>query len=221
MHRIASVFIVSFLIGSLAHAGERFEASKHYSSGDTYRAYARVVDVDPLVRRRLTDSPTQSCRWERPRHPAYAESERYRGAQPLAHRHHGVIPTIVGGLIATLMHLTATLWHQLGHAIAARRTGHPMMGVRLWLLLGASVYPHDEGDLPAAVHIQRALGGPIANLVLTILVGGVALILDPSNGVAWWLFVFWFLDNSLIFTLGALLPLGFNDGSTILHWLGQ
>ncbi len=30
--------------------------------------------------------------------------------------------------------------------------------------------------------------------------------------------LFFFLDNLLVLTLGALLPLGFTDGSTILRW---
>jgi hypothetical protein len=33
--------------------------------------------------------------------------------------------------------------------------------------------------------------------------------------------LFIFLDNLLIYTLGAMLPLGFTDGSTILNWRGK
>jgi hypothetical protein len=31
---------------------------------------------------------------------------------------------IIGGLAATILHQIAELWHQLGHAWAARRTGY-------------------------------------------------------------------------------------------------
>src|SRR5258706_3392362 len=61
---------------------------------------------------------------------------------------------ILGGLVAALLHLVAEILHQLGHAWAARRTGHPMIGVRLWGVLSTAVYPKDEPDLPAAMHIQ-------------------------------------------------------------------
>ncbi len=29
------------------------------------------------------------------------------------------------------------------------------------------------------------------------------------------------IDNLFIFTIGSLLPLGFTDGSTLLHWWGK
>src|SRR4051794_37395815 len=75
---------------------------------------------------------------------------------------------VVGGLAALALHWFSELVHHFGHAWAARRTGYPMIGIQLWGVLGSSVYPADEPQLPAAVHIRRALGGPIASLLLTV-----------------------------------------------------
>jgi hypothetical protein len=130
---------------------------------------------------------------------------------------------IIGGLMATVLHWVSELVHQLGHAWAARRTGHPMLGVRFgkWLLLGTCLYPPDEGTLPAAVHVRRALGGPASSLLLTVLAGLAALALRSTGGVLWWVGLFFFLENLGLFTLGAFLPLGFTDGSTLLEWWPQ
>src|SRR5690348_5018426 len=50
------------------------------------------------------------------------------------------VAAVVGGLIAVLLHWLGETVHQLGHAWAARRTGHPMIGVRFWWVLSASIY---------------------------------------------------------------------------------
>lgn len=125
---------------------------------------------------------------------------------------------VAGGLVAALLHFIGELVHQLGHARAAARTGYPMSGVRFWWVLGQSIYPRDEGDLPAPVHIQRALGGPTASLIMALIGGLIALALRAVGGMAWWVALFFFLDNLLVFTLGAFLPLGFTDGSTLLRY---
>jgi len=132
---------------------------------------------------------------------------------------------IIGGLAATVLHFVATLWHQLGHAWAARSTGHPMLGVRFGFLgvLASDIYPADEGELPPSVHIRRALGGPLGSLVLSAVALIIFLIINTgrSGGTIWWLAVFLFLENFVVFTLEIFLPLGFNDASTLLHWLRQ
>ncbi len=128
---------------------------------------------------------------------------------------------ILGGLLAILLHWISDLVHHLGHAFAARRTGYPMSGVRFWGVLGTSLYPPDEPELPGALHIRRALGGPSSSLLFTLLAGVVALAVRPLGGVSWWLAAFVFLDNLLVFTLGAISPMGFTDGSTILRWRGK
>jgi hypothetical protein len=93
-----------------------------------------------------------------------------------------------------------------------------MVGVRLWGVLSASVYPPDEPPLPRGVHVWRALGGPLASALLSALalIPPAAL---PAGGGLWWLVVFFLLDNALVFTLGALLPLGSTDGSTLVRLL--
>ncbi|MBW7885798.1 MAG: hypothetical protein H3C34_24840, partial [Caldilineaceae bacterium] len=48
-----------------------------------------------------------------------------------------------------------------------------------------------------------------------------ALVLSGSGGVGWWLLVFLAVDNLVVLGLGAFLPLGFTDGSTILNWWGR
>jgi hypothetical protein len=130
---------------------------------------------------------------------------------------------IIGGFILILLHYASELWHQFGHAWAANRVGYPMIGVRYWWILGTSVYPKNEPELPGSTHIKRALGGPVASFLLTI----IAFILTISVGnISGYTLLLWVLplitlDNLFFFTLGAFLPLGFTDGSTILRWWGK
>ena len=127
-----------------------------------------------------------------------------------------IIEAVALGLIGIVLHWVADISHQLGHARAARATGHPMVGIRLWGLLSSSIYPPDEPPLPPQVHIRRALGGPILSLILAVISGLLVLVL-PANSLFWLLALFFAAENFLVFTLGSFLPLGFTDGSTLLR----
>jgi len=130
------------------------------------------------------------------------------------------VGAILGGLAATVLHWFSEIWHNLGHARAAQNLGHPMAGVHLGdgLLLSRSVYPEDEPDLPPDVHIKRAMGGPANSLLLAMIAFAVTLLIGPTGGVVWLVALFVFVENLFVFCLGAFLPLGFTDGSTILKW---
>jgi hypothetical protein len=131
--------------------------------------------------------------------------------------HASLAAGILQGLIVVLLHWLADLLHQAGHAIAARSTGYPMSGLRLWFLLSSGLYPLDEPELPARTHVRRALGGPIMSLIVSIIAGGIALLMLNAGSPYTWIAVFAFLDNLLIFTLGAFVPLNFTDGGTLLR----
>ena len=128
---------------------------------------------------------------------------------------------ILFGLLSTLLHWLSEFIHHLGHARAAHRTGYPMTGVRAWFIFGQSLFPPDEPPLPGRVHIRRALGGPLASILLGAIAGASALLVSPTASFAWWILVVIMLDNWLINGCGALLPLGFTDGSTLLAWWGK
>ena len=98
-----------------------------------------------------------------------------------------------------------------------------MTGIRLgtYMLLGTSLYPDDEGELPGTIHIRRALGGPLGSLLFSIVAGILAIILFPITALAGMTAFFVSLINLLVFTLGAFIPLGFTDGSTLLAWWGK
>lgn len=129
--------------------------------------------------------------------------------------------SIVGGLVCAFLHFLSELFHQLGHAGAARRTGYPMRGIRFWGVLSSSLYPKDEPPLSGKIHIRRALGGPAVSFVATVVAFLILLIAQNSGGLFFWIALWFFLDNLLVFFLGAFLPLGFTDGSTILNWWGK
>lgn len=134
-----------------------------------------------------------------------------------------VLDSIFAGILATLLHWLGEIIHQYGHFLAAKAVGHPMNGLRLWTVLGMSLYPKDEGELPAGIHIRRALGGPAISFVVLLI------------GIALWYFVgsfspmlnfllLWIIgEQILIYAGGALLPINFSwltvDGGTILYWL--
>lgn len=128
---------------------------------------------------------------------------------------------IPAGALGALLHFASELWHQLGHARAARQAGFPMRGVHFWWLLGTSLYPKDEGVVPDEVHIARALGGPAASALLTTMAAALAVLLRPFGGVAALVAGFFALDNLLVFTLGAFLPLKSleTDGVILLRYL--
>ncbi len=131
------------------------------------------------------------------------------------------IQAVAGGFLAALLHYFGEVWHQIGHASAARRTGFPMRAVALGWFLGTSIYPAAEPELPARVHIRRALGGLPFSLALGAAAGLIFVLLSPEDGLAYWLAGFVCLENLLVFGLGALLPLGFTDGSTLMKYWGQ
>lgn len=131
------------------------------------------------------------------------------------------------GLAGAVSHWLSVYMHHWGHAWAARRTGHPMLGVEFggFLLLGRSLYPADEPELPGYVHMQRALGGPAVSMAIGMAAGAFLLLLqqpltDLERAIQ---FLLWFIffDNALLLGLGAFLPLGFTDGSTIRKYWGQ
>jgi hypothetical protein len=129
----------------------------------------------------------------------------------------GLVAALTGAVAATALMWLSELVHQLGHAIAARRTGHPMTGITLgrYLVLGTSVYPADEGELLPTVHIRRALGGPIASLIVSAVTLPIALALRPAGGADFAVAAFVFLLNFVAYTLQIALPLRFNDGEVL------
>ncbi len=133
----------------------------------------------------------------------------------------GLIAAFAGAVAATALMWLSELFHQLGHAVAARRTGHPMIAITLgsYLVLGTSVYPADEGELPPAIHIRRALGGPVASMIVSAVTLPIALALRPAGGAPFAVAAFVFLLNFVAYTLQVALPLGFNDGEVVWKYL--
>ena len=134
----------------------------------------------------------------------------------------GLLNVAVGALVLVALHWFNETWHNYGHFRAARSTGFPMDGVKLGtalLVFGTSVYPADEPELPAGVHLRRALGGPIANLALGAVGAVVTIVMAMTGSHFLWVGIVFTLENVLVFGIGNALPLGFNDGSTVLYWL--
>ncbi len=129
-----------------------------------------------------------------------------------------VTQALLGGFMATGLHWMSEFWHHFGHAQAAKQTGYPMSGICAHGPIAASLYPPDEPTLPGTIHLKRALGGPIASGILTLVMALVTLALRPIGGVYLIVSTLMFFENLFVFTLGAFLPLGFTDGSTILHY---
>jgi hypothetical protein len=124
--------------------------------------------------------------------------------------------SIMLGLVATLLHWTSVLLHHLGHFSASRTAGYPMSGILFGVfgILARDHYPADEPELLPAIHIRRALGGPIVSGLLSVI---FFLLLPLWAGNWYWLGLFILLENIFLFTLQVFIPFSFNDGGTILR----
>lgn len=132
-----------------------------------------------------------------------------------------LLESLIGGFVCSLLHFLSELIHHLGHAGAARNTGYPMRGVKFVHVLALSQYPRDEPELSGKIHIRRALGGPALSFLVSVIAFLILLIAQNYGGLFYWIALWFFLDNFLVFFLGAFLPLGFTDGSSILKWWGK
>lgn len=118
------------------------------------------------------------------------------------------------------MHWALNLVHNIGHWLAARRTGHPMLGVLFGekLIFGRSLYPDDEPALPARVHITRALGGPALSTLVGLALAVFTALIWVRAGDWRWIAAWATLESFAIFGPGAFLPLDFTDGGTLRKW---
>lgn len=134
----------------------------------------------------------------------------------------GTVAALINALLAVLAHWINTTVHHQGHFSAANVVGHPLRHVVYWGLIGTDIYPSREGELPPRLHIQRALGGPIASLLTAIPLAVVALAWFVIVGNVWWVLLFALVDIIAVYVVGAFIPLHFigleTDGSTLLKW---
>jgi hypothetical protein len=112
------------------------------------------------------------------------------------------------GLGYGVLLLIVSILHSVGHIIGGKWAGHPMDANLITATRHVNIYRGHQGHLPRRVHLGRALGGPVMNLVA----GAVALIVGQV------------VEGSLIDSFGminlvagllAFLPIPTIDGEVI------
>jgi Zn-dependent protease/predicted transcriptional regulator len=86
----------------------------------------------------------------------------------------------IEGLVASLLLLASILLHELGHAVAARRSGLEIQSVTLFVFGGVAEMAQDPAD--GRTEFRIALAGPLVSLGLAIAFGlaSVAPALGPA-----------------------------------------
>ena len=98
-----------------------------------------------------------------------------RGRFPAKAPGYSSVEYVAAAGIAALVFLGCVLAHELGHAVVARREGIGVDGITLWLLGGVTRMTSEAPTPRAEVAISGA--GPLTNLVLGVVMVGVALAL--------------------------------------------
>jgi hypothetical protein len=130
---------------------------------------------------------------------------------------------LTAGALGGLAMFISEWLHQMGHAVAARRVGYPMVGVHFRSVLAVSEYPAAEPPLPAEVHIRRALGGFWINVLIGLFLAPYAFFLSFRGGAMAWAVGFTAFYNLVVVGLGALLPIDIpnvltTDGATLRRY---
>ena len=111
MNRSVYLLVGSLAIGVTAYANAEHDSIETLPSDEPYRAYARVISVDPIVTRRVTTEPETRCTWVREDQPRYYrdarghwqhtyQQDRYQ--RRYEHHHRSGAPSIIGGLLGSL-----------------------------------------------------------------------------------------------------------------------
>jgi len=114
----------------------------------------------------------------------------------------------------------STLIHALGHILGGKLVRSPMDELLLTATRGVNIYHGDQSLVQNFVHVGRASGGPILNLLIYV----VMLQLLPHRGVGFGTDVLAAIaSTSLFMGAGGFLPLPSVDGQVIwrevFQWL--
>lgn len=123
---------------------------------------------------------------------------------------------LLNGIGFGLAIAVAVLCHQVGHLVSGLIVGAPMDADLLTATLPVNLYRKDQGrHYPSRVHLGRALGGPIGNLLVGLAVLGLRFVglYQPL--------VTTFAIINLLFVVVALVPLPTLDGGTVLRELSN
>lgn len=117
-----------------------------------------------------------------------------------------IVMRILFGLLYGVLFELTYLIHNLGHILGGTVVGAPMDEVLITSTRYVNIY-HGPQEFPARVHLGRASGGPILNLV----VGIVALMLAGTFGHP----MIFFAIMNLFFGFGSFFPIPSVDGEVI------
>ncbi len=103
----------------------------------------------------------------------------------------------------------STLLHAAGHIVSGKLARSAMDALLITATRDVNVYHGDQSVVPARVHLARAAGGPVMNLVAAGLCAIVALDTTPGLGAD---LLASMLSTNLVFGIGGLMPLPSVDG---------
>jgi len=116
---------------------------------------------------------------------------------------------ILAGVGYGLLLIIMNVIHTVGHILSGNRVGAPMKANLVTATYHVNLYPDDPPSLPPRIHLGRALGGPLLN----ILAGLTALVVNTFIHVGW---VSFFGLANLVVAIWCLVPLPGLDGRVIL-----
>ncbi len=116
------------------------------------------------------------------------------------------------GIIYVIGIAVTTLLHAFGHILGGKLASSPMDELVFTATRGVNIYHGDQTVYPSRVHLARACGGPVFNLVVA---GMLYLLLPPrGQGVVYDL-ISGIAATNLFFGVFAFLPLPSVDGQVI------
>ncbi len=118
------------------------------------------------------------------------------------------------GVFYGLLMILAQVAHTVGHIISSRQVTPPMREVRFGLIGIMTLYPIDDGKIPANVHVMRSIGGPAANILVGVIAFAVWALLR-------WHPLSFFAAFNILLGAAALLPLPMIDGGIIWREIGK
>src|SRR3954454_6814979 len=87
----------------------------------------------------------------------------------------------LSAVVAAFLFFGSIIFHEMGHALAARRAGIEVTGIDLFLF-GGLMHMKSEPKSPGA-EFRVAAAGPLATLIILLVSGGIAFALGGADAI--------------------------------------